>query len=139
MLQPLLTALLAEISLSYLKISPYLKFISTADIHTSSYYKVICKVVLSGLINQNLSPTICFLELLHGLTVEWYLPLKRRSQDWTFSAAVVKRDRQGCLLFSFSLSYTHRAKQHMRKQAEIVRINQSNIKSASTASASAKV
>lgn len=72
--------LLTNMSLSYLEISLYLKALSTADVHTSSYYEVICKAGLSGLINQNLSSTIFILKLLHRLTVEWYLPLKTRTK-----------------------------------------------------------
>lgn len=79
-LQPVLTALLAEISWSYLEISLYLKLLSRADVHTSSYCRVTCEVGLSGLTNQNVSSTICFLKLLHGLTVECHLPLKIRSE-----------------------------------------------------------
>lgn len=70
--------LLTNMSLSYLEISPCLKAISRADVHTSSYYEVICKAGLSGLIN--LSSTIFILKLLHRLTIEWYLPLKTRTK-----------------------------------------------------------
>lgn len=35
---------------------------------------------ISGLINQTLSSTVCFLKFLHRLTVECHLPLKIRSE-----------------------------------------------------------